>query len=418
MKYKFISLGCKVNSYENAALASLLKNEGYIEDENNPDVTIINTCSVTATADQKSRQHIRKLRKTYPNSVLVVMGCYSQGRHDFIRDEIKPDIIIGTSNRNKIPELINQFLKDKKPIDLTEENPRLFDYEEFGVTSFSDNIRSYLKIQDGCDNFCSYCLIPFVRGKSRSRKPENIIREAEELVNSGYQEIVLTGIHVGGYGKDLEGYSFSKLVEDLSNIPNLKSLRISSIEESEIDDHLIALVRDRKNIAKHLHIPLQSGSTNILKAMHRKYDEDQFKATLKKIREEIPDIALTTDVIVGFPGETEEDFQETITTIKECDFNMLHVFPFSAREKTIAYKLPNQIDPKIKDERVHVLLNLSNELWDKYTNEFVQKEVEVLIEQFDHKSHKYVGHTTNYIEVSIESDENIIGKYVKTTYKK
>ncbi len=418
MKYKIVSLGCKVNSYETAALASLLKNEGYSEDETNPDVTIINTCSVTATADQKSRQHIRKLRKTYPNSVLVVMGCYSQGRHDFIRDEIKPDIIVGTSNRNKIPALINQFLKDKKSIDDTEENPRVFDYEEFGVTSFSDNIRSYLKIQDGCDNFCSYCLIPFVRGKSRSRKPENIIQEAEELVNSGYQEIVLTGIHVGGYGKDLEDYSFSKLVEDLSNIPNLKSLRISSIEESEIDDHLISLVRDRKNIAKHLHIPLQSGSTNILKAMHRKYDEDQFKATLKKIREEIPNIALTTDVIVGFPGETEEDFQETIRTIKECDFNMLHVFPFSAREKTIAYKLPNQIDPKTKDERVHVLLNLSSDLWDKYTNQFVDKEVEVLIEQYDNKSHKYIGHTTNYIEVSIESDENIVGKYVKTIYKK
>ena len=418
MKFKIISLGCKVNSYECSALSSLLLRRGFTEDENNPDVAIINTCAVTSTADQKSRQHIRKLIKNYPNAVIVVMGCYSQGHHDFIKNEIKADIIVGTSHRNLIPDYIEQYMKDKKQIDETESNPRLFQYENFGVTSFSENVRSYLKIQDGCDNFCTYCLIPFVRGKSRSRKKEDVIEEAKYLIDKGYPEIILTGIDVGAYGKDLDNVTFSSLVESLSNLKGLKSLRISSIEESQIDDDLINLLSSRKNIAKHLHIPLQSGSSSVLQRMNRKYTKEEIIAKLHKIREAFPDVALTTDVIVGFPGETKEEFNETIETIKACDFNMLHVFPFSAREKTAAYKMPNQVDPKTKDERVHALLDLSKELWDKYTDKFVNQEVEVLIEEYDEKTHTAKGHTSNYIEVSLKTDENNVGKFIKTIYKK
>lgn len=412
-----ISLGCKVNAYEISALSSRLKEHGFKEDNNNPDVAIINTCSVTSTADQKSRQHIRKLINNYPNAIVVVMGCYSQGHHKFIFDEIKPNIVIGTNHRS---DLIDLILKADKStyLDLTEDNSRTFEYEELGITNLSENVRSYLKIQDGCDNFCSYCLIPLRRGKARNRNHDLIVKEANYLVNEGYQEIVLTGIHVGGYQKDNPTDSFSNLVNDLLNIKDLYRLRISSIEESEIDDKLIELINTNDKLANHFHIPLQSGSDTVLKRMNRKYNKAQFLNKIKMIKKACPDVALTTDVIVGFPGESEEEFNETYEFIKECGFNMLHVFPFSSREGTAASKMPNQIDPKIKKQRALKLIELSNELWDEYTNKFVNKEVEVLVEQFDPINKVNIGHTSNYLEVKIQDNENKVGKIVKTIYKK
>ena len=401
MKFKMLSLGCKVNSYECSAIASLLLKKGYIESSDNPDVVIINTCSVTATADQKSRQHIRKMMNAYPNAIIVVMGCYSQGNYEYISSDIKPHILVGTSHRDEIIDLIEEYQKNKETIIRVDNNPRDFKYEELGVTSFSENVRAYLKIQDGCDNFCTYCLIPYRRGKSRSRSKENVLKEARYLVSQGYQEIVLTGIHVGGYGQDLEGTSFSDLVKSILEIDGLNSLRISSIEESEIDDQLICLVINNKILAKHLHVPLQSGSASVLKRMNRKYTPEEFLKKFQYLRKALPNIALTTDVIVGFPGESEEEFQETVDFIKKCDFNMLHVFPFSAREGTGAYLMKNQIDPKIKKQRVQVLIELSNQLWDKYVSRFVGQEVEVLIEKSDPISKCSFGHTNNYIDVKI-----------------
>ena len=414
MKYKIISLGCKVNSYECSALRSLLNEKGYIEsNQDNVDVAIINTCSVTHVADQKSRQHIRKLKKLNPNAIVVVMGCYAQNNHDFIFNELNVDIVVGTSNRSKIPQLLDNFLKNHQRIDLTEDKPRFFNYEELGVTSFSENVRAYLKIQDGCDNFCSFCLIPITRGRSRSRNKDEILKEARFLISQGYKEIVLTGIHVGGYGQDIEGYSFSDLVDEISSLDGLYSLRISSIEESEIDDKFIDLLKTRKNIAKHMHIPLQSGSEEVLKNMNRKYNKDQFISKLQKIREAVPDIALTTDVIVGFPGETDENFKETIQTIKDCGFNMLHVFPFSPRENTKAFMMKNQIHPDIKNERSKVLLNLSNELWSKYCTKFIDSEADVLVEEYDVNTHTCKGHTTNYLSISFKNDKNLVGEVLK-----
>ena len=414
--YVAISLGCKVNSYEVSALTMRLQELGYVEDKINPTVAIINTCSVTATADQKSRQHIRKLINNYPNTLVVVMGCYSQGQHEFISKEIKPNIITGTSNRDKLVTLIENY--SGGVIDITEANPRLYQYEELGITNHSENVRAYLKIEDGCDNFCSYCLIPYRRGKARSRNHNQIIKEATSLVENGYQEIVLTGIHVGGYGKDLKNDSFSSLVEDLLNVKDLYRLRISSIEESEIDENLIKLINERDNLANHFHIPLQSGSDTVLKRMNRKYNCEQFLSKIELIKKACPNVALTTDVITGFPGETEEEFLETYEFIKKCGFNMLHVFPYSSREGTVASKMPNQIDPRIKKERALRLIELSNELWDKYTDNFVGKEVEVLIEQYDEKNHINIGHTSNYLEVKIPNSENSVGKIVKVKYKK
>ena len=404
MKFKIISLGCKVNSYECSALASSFLSRGYFEcDDNNPDVVVINTCSVTATADQKSRQHIRKMINNYPNAVVAVMGCYSQGNVEYISNEIKPHVLVGTSHRDEIIDLVEQYLKTKERIVKVDDNPRSFDYEELGVTSFSENVRAYLKIQDGCDNFCTYCLIPYRRGRSRSRSKDKVIEEAKYLINQGYSEIVLTGIHVGGYGHDLNDTSFSDLVKSLIELEGMKSLRISSIEESEIDDEMIDMVIHSPVLAKHLHIPLQSGSATVLKRMNRKYTPEQFLYKLKILRTALPDIALTTDVIVGFPGESEEEFNETIGFIKKCDFNMLHVFPFSAREGTGAYLMKNQIDPKIKKQRVQVLLDLSKELWNKYVNKFVGKEIEVLIEKNDYENNCSYGHTNNYIDVKIDN---------------
>ena len=414
--YTTISLGCKVNAYEISALTSRLQDLGYKEDNVNPDVAIINTCSVTATADQKSRQHIRKLINNYPHAVIVVMGCYSQGQHEFIKNEIKADIITGTSNRDKIIELIENFKKGDSPIDLTENNPRTYTYEELGLTTHFENVRAYLKIQDGCDNFCSYCLIPYRRGKARSRALIDVIKEAQEIVNKGYQEIVLTGIHVGGYGKDLKDTSFSQLVRELLDIKGLYRLRISSMEESEIDDELIHLINTRDNLAKHFHIPLQSGSDSVLKRMNRKYNKEQFLSKIKLIKEACPNVTLTTDVIVGFPGETEEEFIESYNFIKECGFNMIHCFPFSSREGTLASKMKNQIDPRIKKERNLRLIELSNKLWSDYTDNFIDKEVEVLVEQYD--SGYNIGHTSNYLEVKIPLEKPEIGKIIKTIYKK
>lgn len=411
--FALISLGCKVNSYECGALKSELISHGLKYDEQNPDVIIINTCSVTSVADKKSRQHIRSLRNKFPVSKIIVMGCYSQKNHKFIYEELKADIVTGCSNRK---DVIKFLLQDKNG-DITDEDAREFNYEEISQTSFFDNVRAYLKIQDGCDNFCSYCLIPYLRGKMRSRNKEDILKEAKYLVKNGYKEIVLAGIHVGGYGRDLNNYSFSDLIEELSNIEGLKRITISSIEASEIDDKLIDLLKTKNNIAKHLHIPLQSGSETVLKRMNRKYNKQEFLNVINKLRKDNDDLFIATDVIVGFPGETEDEFIETINFIKEVNFNKLHVFPFSAREGTKAYEMDNQIDPNTKKERVKTLLKLSEELYKTFLQKNKNKKINVLIEAYDKNKKMYYGHSENFLEVYIESKKDIINELIETVFK-
>ena len=419
MTYFIFSLGCKVNSYESSALASSLRKRGYFEDRENPDVVIINTCSVTATADQKSRQHIRKFKLMYPGSIIVVMGCYSQGNSNFIEERIKADIIVGTSHRDEIPDLIDEFAKNHQPIVKVDTNIRANKcYEELGVTSYSENIRAYLKIQDGCNNFCSYCLIPYRRGSSRSRKKEDIILEAEHFIEQGYKEIVLTGIDVSSYGIDLGDTNLVDLVKDLLSLDNIPSLRISSIEAGDMSDELLELYASNNVLAKHMHIPLQSGSESVMKRMHRKYTKELYLTKIRKLREYCPDIMISTDVITGFPGETEEEFLETRDFIKECGFNQLHVFPFSARSGTLAYSMPNQIAPNIKKERTRNLLELSKELWNQYIDRFIDKEIDVLIEKFDGRKNVNIGHTSNYIEVAIPSKEGRVGEKIRVKLQK
>ena len=419
MRYTFTTynLGCKVNAYELSAISSLLIARGYEEDANNPDVVIINTCSVTATADQKSRQHIRKMQKLFPNAVIAVMGCYSQGNYEFIKDEIKPTILLGTSHRKDVVNLIEKALKEKETYCLIDENTRNFEYEELGITSYSENVRAFLKIQDGCNNFCTYCIVPYRRGKMRSRSKENVLKEAEYLVKQGYQEIVLSGIHVGGYGQDLKDCSFSSLVEELTNIRGLKSLRISSIEESEIDDKLIELIKDKDNLAKHLHIPLQAGSNHVLKMMNRKYTREQFVEKIKRIKTAMPDVMISGDVIVGFPQESEEDFLDTYKLCEEC-FDMLHVFPYSMRPGTAAARMDGQISPDVKKQRSKVLLELSDKLYIKFANKFIGQNITVLVEKYDKQKGVNIGHTSNYLSVEIPLKESKVGQFITIKLQK
>lgn len=417
-KYKTLNIGCKVNAYELNAIASLLQQEGFIEDNDNPDVIIINTCSVTAIADQKSRQHIRKMQNNHPNALVAVMGCYAQENHQFIKEEIKPDIVIGTSHRKEIVDLILDALKEGKvQAGVIEKDTRSFDYEELGIASYSENVRAYLKIQDGCNNFCTYCIVPYRRGKMRSREKGNIIKEAQYLIAQGYQEIILTGIHVGGYGQDLYDTSFSSLVEELLNLPGLNSLRISSIEESEIDDRLIKLLNEQPNLAKHLHIPLQSGSNHILKLMNRKYTREDFIKRIKQIKAQVPDIMISSDVIVGFPKESELDFMETYNLCTEC-FDMLHVFPYSIRPGTLAATMEGQITLDIKKERSKRLIQLSKKLYENYASRYLNKPISVLIEKYSSKENANIGHTSNYLEVKIPNKESKVGELITVILQK
>lgn len=412
MNFKLITLGCKVNFYESNALREMFLEAGFSENEKEPDVVVINTCSVTAVADQKSRQIIRRHRRNNPNAVIVVMGCYSQKNAAYIEKECGGNIIVGTSNRSKIIDLVNMYLKDKKNIIVVDKDTRKMSYESFPVHITPDSTRAYIKVEDGCNNFCSYCTIPYTRGVARSRPKQEIIDEITYLISKGYKEFVLSGIHTAHYGMDLKDVTFSDLLEEIVNIPGLYRVRISSIEESEIDDKMIELLGKYPNIANHLHMPLQSGSSSVLKRMNRKYNVDDFLKKVERIRKVRPDIAITTDVIVGFPGETEEEFMETFNFIKKVNFSELHVFPFSARENTPAWYMKDKVDPASKQERVRKLIELSDELNKAYYNRFKGQELEVILEERNKATGLLSGFTSNYLKLSADYPDEYIGRVV------
>ena len=420
--YKTLSLGCKVNTYEIQAIKELLNDKGYIESHNDKcDVFIINTCAVTQVGEQKSRQMIRKSISKYPNAITIVMGCYSQLHPEIVESIEGVDIVLGTSNRSKIVEFLEDFIKNNSQIVCVNKENRKEEYECLKITSYSENTRAFIKIQDGCNNFCSYCIIPYTRGNFRSRPKEEIFSEIKNLCDRGFLEIVLTGIDSAGYGKEFKDkkYRFNDLLKEIiQREPRLKRIRISSMEESELDDEFIEILKNNPVVAPHLHIPLQSGSEGVLKRMRRKYNKEQFLSTINKIKEAVPNIALACDVFVGFPGETEEEFVECMDFIKECGFHYLHVFPYSIRPGTPASKMENQIDPKIKKERVHRLIEFGNKLKEEYEDKFIGKELNVIVETYNPKEKMYHGYSDNYIDVKIRSEENILGKYIKVKYEK
>ncbi|KZE40077.1 tRNA (N(6)-L-threonylcarbamoyladenosine(37)-C(2))-methylthiotransferase MtaB [Bhargavaea cecembensis] len=420
----FHTLGCKVNHYETEAIWQLFKDAGYerAEFEGQADVYVVNTCTVTNTSDKKSRQVIRRAIRTNPDGVVCVTGCYAQTSSAEIMEIPGVDIVVGTQDRTKLLGYIEQYRRERQPINAVGNIMKNRVYEELDVPAFTDRTRASLKIQEGCNNFCTFCIIPWARGLMRSRDPEEVVRQAQQLVEAGYKEIVLTGIHTGGYGEDLKDYNLAQLLRDIeAKVPGLKRLRISSIEASQLTDEVISVLKESNIVVRHLHIPIQSGSDTVLKRMRRKYTMAFFADRLERLREALPDFALTSDVIVGFPGETEEEFMETYTFIRDHRFAELHVFPYSMRIGTPAARMDNQIDEEVKNERVHRLLELNGQLAKEYASAYEGQVLEMIPEEpfkQDPESGLYEGYTDNYMKVVIPADESMVGKIVRVKITK
>ncbi|WP_050180931.1 tRNA (N(6)-L-threonylcarbamoyladenosine(37)-C(2))-methylthiotransferase MtaB [Domibacillus robiginosus] len=419
----FHTLGCKVNHYETEAIWQLFEQQGYerTDFEKMSDVYVINTCTVTNTGDKKSRQVIRRAVRKNPDAVICVTGCYAQTSPAEIMAIPGVDIVVGTQDRVKMLGYIEQFKAERQPINAVGNIMKNRVYEELDVPAFTDRTRASLKIQEGCNNFCTFCIIPWARGLMRSRDPEEVIRQASQLVESGYQEIVLTGIHTGGYGSDFKDYNLAMLLRDLeAKVPGLKRIRISSIEASQLTDEVIDVIDQSNIVVRHLHIPLQSGSDTVLKRMRRKYTMAAFADRLNRLKKALPGLAVTSDVIVGFPGETEEEFMETYNFIKEHGFSELHVFPYSKRTGTPAARMEDQVNEEVKNERVHKLIALSDQLAKEYAARFEGEVLEVIPEEPFGEGGEglYSGYTDNYLKVVFPATEDMVGKIVKVKITK
>lgn len=397
MKVGIYTLGCKVNTYESEFIISLFKNRGYeiasFDDE--CDIYVVNTCTVTNNSDRKDRKIINSIKNK--DACKVVCGCFVESAKEYDFSGI--DVVIGNYNKSNIVDLVEENLKTGKQI-IAKENIMTVPFEDMEINHVETRTRAFVKIQDGCENYCSYCIIPFVRGRCRSKKKDVILEEISSLVNNGYNEIVLTGIHTGNYGVDL-GTCFSDLLEDILKISGLKRLRISSIEITELDDKFFKLL-ENPVLCNHLHVPLQSGSDRILKLMNRKYDKKEYLSVINKIRSIRPDISITTDVIVGFPGENSDDFNECLSFVKEVNFAKVHVFPYSKRNGTKAARMGGHIDGNTKKERTKELLELSDKLEKEYYNSCIGKKEQVLIEKIEN-GYAY-GHTSNYLYLKVSGN--------------
>lgn len=407
MIISYYSLGCKVNLYESEAIINKFIDNGFTLGKFNEkcDVYLINTCSVTEVSDAKSRKIIRQAIKQNENAVVAVMGCYAQLKPEDIKKIEGVDVLIGTSNRDKIYDLIMEAINNKTTITCVDEILNVTKYEELKIDRFNDKTRGFIKIEDGCDNYCSYCTIPYARGHVRSRLKDDVIFEIQALTNSGIKEIVLAGINTGHYGKDLSDYDFSDLLDEIcTKVNNLGKLRISSIEMTEITEKLLNTMKKHEtHFCNQIHIPLQGGCNNTLKRMHRKYNTQEYYEKMELIRSYFPDINITTDVMTGFSGETLEDFNDSLKFIESVGYGEMHVFPYSRRERTVAYHYDNIVDPIEKKRRVSLLLELNKKQAIKYRNLFINKELEVLIEK--EKNGYYYGHTSNYLEVMFKNKD-------------
>ena len=396
------TLGCKVNAYESEFVRNLLLCHDYEEVEDNADICIVNTCTVTNTADNKSKQVINNIKKNNPNSIVVAMGCFCQFKKDNILDLIDADIIIGNRYKSKIINFLEDYYKYKKRIVKFDEMETI-PFEDMEIKKYVHHHRAFIKVEDGCNNFCSFCIIPYVRGRVRSKNFNKCIMEINDLALSDHKEIVLSGIHTGQYNSD--GKRLSDLINKISENKLIKRIRLSSVEIVELDEGMMDIIKNNDSFVSHLHIPLQAGCDKTLKAMNRRYDTKYFENKVKEIRELRPGIALSTDVIVGFPGETEEDFKETLDFCKKIKFSKIHVFPYSDRNGTVASRMKDKVPGNIKKERVHRLIELSNELEKEYFESYISKEVEVLIEEL--KDGYYYGFTSNYIPLKLKGNYKI-----------
>lgn len=418
-KVKFYTLGCKVNQYETGAMITDFVNHGYqvVESEDNLDIIVINTCTVTNMADRKSRQLIHKAKKDNPNAVIICTGCLAQTNEKDKLDLQYIDILIGNEEKHNIIEILEEYIKDNK-LDILIDVKNISDineYEEFAYFSNSEKTRKSIKIQDGCNMFCTYCIIPYTRGRIRSRNKVNILNEIKEVADSGIKEVVLTGIHISSYGLDLkENYSLIDLIEDISKIDKIERIRLGSLEPTIITDEFLTRLKDNTKLCHHFHLSLQSACNTVLKRMNRKYTINQYIDIVEKLRKVFTDVIITTDIIVGFPGETDEEFMETYANLEKLKLYFIHIFKYSARKGTIAASMKNMVNEKIKKERSTKLFNLVEKIKLEYLNNMKNQETEVLIEQeLDNKY--YMGHSKNFIEILIDKKE-LEEKYGKKDY--
>lgn len=413
-KVAFFTLGCKVNQYETNGMAQRLMDKyEVVEPEEKADIYIINTCSVTNMSDRKSRQMIRRAKEMNKDAFVIVVGCYAEVAKEEIEKIDEVDLVLGNHQKANIDKYIEAYFDGKNINDTAIENY----FYDFGSITYTEKTRAVIKVQDGCNNFCTYCIIPYARGRICSRKPESVIDEITKIANEGIKEVVITGIQVSAYGKDFDNeYRLIDLLEKINKIDGIERIRLGSIEPLMITDEFCDRARKIEKLCHHFHLSLQSGCDKTLKEMNRKYTTDQFRDVVRRLRNLYDDVILTTDIIVGFPNETDEDFEKTYEFLKEIKFYKMHVFKYSPRKGTVAAKMKNQIPAEIKDARSKRLLQLSNENESNYLDEYVGKQIRVLVEE---KEGDYIkGHTGNYIVVKTVGDESDLENFVDVIAEK
>ncbi len=412
-KIAFTTLGCKVNLYDTEAMIELFEKEGYtlVDFDDIADIYVINTCTVTNLGDKKSRQMIRRAKALNPDSIIVATGCYSQVSPDEVSKIDGINIVIGTKNRLEIVETVKKYQKDHKKDVLNTVSDIMKErvFEPLSISELKDRTRAYLKIQEGCNRFCTYCIIPFARGPVRSRKPEDVIEEVKKLAKNGFKEVVLTGIHILSYGFDLKNTNLIDIIKKVHSVDGIERIRFSSIEPSVITDDFIKEMKKLPKVCDHYHLSLQSGCNNTLKRMKRQYTKEQYEEAIIKLREAFNDVAVTTDMIVGFPGETEEDFIDSYNFAKKIKITKIHAFPYSPKKGTKAATFEDQIQNDVKAERNKKMIELSNKLNIEFLESMLNKTMPVLFEREKEKG-IYEGHTTNYITVCVKSDVDITNK--------
>lgn len=408
------TLGCKVNQYDTEAVLENFKEAGYevVEFHEFADVYVVNTCTVTHLSDRKCRQMLRKTKKINPDSILVAMGCYAQIAGDKIKEQVEEiDIIVGTDKRQQIVELVDAFDREKhETISVVSNIMDVREFEEMTVSHIGERTRVYVKVQEGCNNYCTYCIIPYTRGRIRSRKEDQVYEEVKRLAGLGFKEIILTGIHVLAYGKDLGDTNLIQLLKRVHSIEGVERIRMSSIEPIAINEAFIEALREMPKVCHHFHLSLQSGSDTVLKRMNRKYTTKEYAESVEALRALWPDVAVTTDIIVGFPGETDEEFEETLAFVKKVKLSQIHIFPYSAREGTPAARRTDQIAPEVKEKREKALAAEEKVLRKAFMDRFIGQEMEVLFEK--HHEGYVAGYTSNYLRVQVAGDEyleNTIG---------
>lgn len=415
MKVAFYTLGCKVNQYETNGMIQAFLQNGYeiVDFTEKSDIYIINTCTVTSISDKKSRQMIRRTKQLNPDAIVVAVGCYAQVAKDKLEEIKDIDLILGISEKTEVIKYVEEELKERNPKTYISDVMHQKQFVDFGSVNYTDKNRVAIKVQDGCNQFCTYCIIPYARGRIRSRKIENVRKEVEDLAKKGIKEIVITGIHVASYGKDLEeNIGLIDLLEEINKINGIERIRLSSLEPTLITQEFVERLSKLEKICDHFHLSLQSGCNATLKRMNRHYATEDFKKATELLRKTYPNVALTTDIIVGFPGETDEEFNITYNFLKEINFYKMHIFKYSPRHGTKAEKMPNQIDGNIKEERSKKLIELSDKNEIQQNKKYINENLNVLIEEFEDGYYK--GHTTNYIMVKMQENANNLQNKIVT----